>query len=200
VAVVERALEHDLSQRLPDCTAFADALVTALPDAFPQATRKRALERISSGVSAAPSSPRSRAERLLPDPAMTSGTMRAIEKIEGRRSNLRLVVGGAMVIATLIVLFAAWSRRGPDPQTTAIASTPSLPPEPPTPTPIPIPTPTPTPNPTPPPTATPAPTPTPTAVSTAAVATTTAAKTVKPPVTATAEPSQFGAAGVSSSY
>ena len=40
IDVVEDAMEHDLDRRCPDCETFADLLVAACPEAFPDSTRR----------------------------------------------------------------------------------------------------------------------------------------------------------------
>ncbi len=189
VDVVERAMQHELSARFHDCEAFADALVTAMPSVFPDSARRRRPK--LEPPPPPPSSPRENSAISVAVPLSPS--------MRKRRRRLRIVAFSALAVASAIALIAIGSRlRPPTPSESNVAAPPQA-----TGTPLPTVTPSTTTKPsvtvvmakvsasTPNPSAQPsAPT---TALKTAPIVA--VPKQLPPP-----EPTQFGAAGVSSSY
>ena len=87
VAVVGRALQHDLDLRFPDCESFADALVEAVPTMFPESARPKKKKRAT-----ASGTPRT-------SDSMSTSSRAVVAAIERRQRRLRVIVVSTMAFA-----------------------------------------------------------------------------------------------------
>jgi len=123
-AVVDRALSHDPDARFPDATAFADALMTAVPSAF--ANNERIDARVAELVSVRP--PRTSSPSRPSGPTSSdSSVVPLVEPPEHRRRAGAIIAIAILAAAAGILVLAALrnTKRPPVAEAPATAATPA---------------------------------------------------------------------------
>jgi serine/threonine protein kinase len=101
IAAVEDAMEHDLDLRCPDCDLFADALVDAMPEAFPESSRRRR--------STTPRKKRPRAE----PPAADEAPIPLVHVVPRRRQKMQMIVLGSIAMLVVGISIAILLNKPP---------------------------------------------------------------------------------------